>query len=335
MVESMKKNNKIKIFILLLLFLFFIIFFAFQNFDPSFFSDIDKYAKSVPSNYSNNIYTLTEYLIKPAKSDIERVRAIWIWITDNISYDVDGYFSGNISTYDAQNTFQKRKGVCSGYASLFKQMCDIAKIRCEIVTGYAKGYGHDISTNTLPDSNHAWNAIYIGNRWYLLDSTWGAGAVNSYRLFVKEYEEFYFCADPAKLIYTHFPDDPKWQLLDKPIDSMTFINLLLVWPQFFKLNLKAYSHPFGKIETDKKDFNISFITPINNVVIEGYLYPKYNRSQKTKCTSFVLQEGNMYNWRTYVDLNSKGEYYIDLFGGLNTGFSYTLHIVARYYIVYK
>ena len=32
-----------------------------------------------------------------------------------------------------------------------------------------------------------------------------------------EYDDFYFCPDPEALIYSHFPDDPKWQLLKQPL----------------------------------------------------------------------------------------------------------------------
>ena len=34
---------------------------------------------------------------------------------------------------------------------------------------------------------------------------------------VYEYDDFYFCPDPESLIYSHFPEDPKWQLLKQPL----------------------------------------------------------------------------------------------------------------------
>lgn len=34
---------------------------------------------------------------------------------------------------------------------------------------------------------------------------------------VYEYDDFYFCPDPESLIYSHFPEDPKWQLLRQPL----------------------------------------------------------------------------------------------------------------------
>lgn len=63
-----------------------------------------------------DILTLTNYLIKTARNDFEKIRAIWIWITNNISYDIEGYFSNSNVNYDAESTFKKRIGVCMGYA---------------------------------------------------------------------------------------------------------------------------------------------------------------------------------------------------------------------------
>lgn len=34
---------------------------------------------------------------------------------------------------------------------------------------------------------------------------------------VYEYDDFYFCPDPEYFVYSHFPEDPKWQLLKQPL----------------------------------------------------------------------------------------------------------------------
>jgi transglutaminase/protease-like cytokinesis protein 3 len=48
-------------------------------------------------------------------------------------------------------------------------------------------------------------------------------------------DEFYFITDPEDHIYQHFPDDPKWQLLECPITLTEFINLPIVKSPFFAL----------------------------------------------------------------------------------------------------
>jgi len=52
-----------------------------------------------------------------------------------------------------------------------------------------------------------------------------------------ELDEYYFMSDPCQLIFSHFPDTPDWQLLDKPISLSTFEDLVLVKSLFFKYGL--------------------------------------------------------------------------------------------------
>ena len=55
--------------------------------------------------------------------------------------------------------------------------------------------------------SHAWNAVFLGGFWRLLDCTWGAGKVEEDGTFIKELNEHFFLTDPDELIYTHFPYD--------------------------------------------------------------------------------------------------------------------------------
>ncbi|MFH0734512.1 MAG: transglutaminase domain-containing protein [bacterium] len=178
------------------------------------YSSIDSFALNVPSKYTQDIKLLTNYLIKPAKSDLEKIRAIFRWITDNISYDTESYFSGNIQNagnYDY--AFKNRKSVCSGYGGLFAVMAGIAGVKCVEVPGYAVGYGYSLPKIQPKKANHSWNAVEINGLWYLLDATWGAGYVGNDKIFVKEYDEYYFLTPPENLIFTHFPFNVKHQLL--------------------------------------------------------------------------------------------------------------------------
>ncbi|MCX8058724.1 MAG: hypothetical protein N3A58_04870 [Spirochaetes bacterium] len=330
----MKVNFK-KFTLSLILIFFIFLFYSYQNFDPSNFSSIDNYARNVPSQYSSDIEILTKYLVATSKNDLEKARALWIWITDNISYDVYGLYPGFVSNYDADSTFQNRKGVCSGYASLFKKMCDIANIKCEIIKGFAKDYKYDPSNTGIPKNNHVWNAININNKWYLIDATWGAGYTDGFS-FKKEYEEFYFCPDPDKLLYTHFPEDPFWQLVPNKIDLQTFFNLLYVWPQFFKLKLTSPSHPYSRIQTSENELTIGFSTPLDNLEITAKLLSR-DKFEKinNKPTVFVLKEDNMFRWRIYVKLPEPGNYYLNIYGAIKKGSVMILPIIVQYYLIYK
>jgi transglutaminase/protease-like cytokinesis protein 3 len=47
--------------------------------------------------------------------------------------------------------------------------------------------------------------------WYLIDSTWGVKDKDNLD---SEVNDFYFLTDPKKFVYTHLPENEKWQLLD-------------------------------------------------------------------------------------------------------------------------
>ena len=50
--------------------------------------------------------------------------------------------------------------------------------------------------------------------------------------------DYYFVSDPAQLIFTHFPDDSQWQLLDRPLSLTEFEQLVTVGAEFFGLGLR-------------------------------------------------------------------------------------------------
>jgi len=72
---------------------------------------------------------------------MSKARVIFAWITRNIAYDAKSFFSGKYPSMAAKAVLQRKSGVCAGYANLFKAMCKIANLECQVISGYAKGYG--------------------------------------------------------------------------------------------------------------------------------------------------------------------------------------------------
>jgi len=185
------------------------------------YQTIDEHARKAPSNTTRNIEALAQYLIKPAKNDYEKARSFYVWIAENISYDVNAFLRGVLKQYTPEEVLQKRKAVCQGYSGLYKALCDEAGIKCELIPGYSKGYGY-VPKKTFTNSDHAWNAVFLDGKWHLLDVTWGAGGINEKQKFVKEFNDEYFLTDPAKFILKHMPLDPMWQLLGCPVSIRDF-----------------------------------------------------------------------------------------------------------------
>jgi transglutaminase/protease-like cytokinesis protein 3 len=90
------------------------------------------------------------------------------------------------------------------------------------IVGVATGYPQQI---LLEETNHAWNSIWLGDGWYLLDVTWGAGYITEDKEFVRFINDAYFLTEPEEFIKGHFPDDMQWQLLDHPISFDEFFEM--------------------------------------------------------------------------------------------------------------
>jgi hypothetical protein len=190
-----------------------------------FFADdyekIDTYVSNTPKSAETSIDSLVSYLIQPANDDFEKARAIYVWMAKNISYDYEAFFSGNYDDTSAANVLLKRKSICDGYSNLFMEMANKAGIMCIKITGYAKGYGYKPGDIFSGNPNHAWNAVKLDNQWYLIDVTWSAGYISD-KVFVFNFNDRYFLTSPDIFILDHFPLDPKWQLLEDPIDIIDF-----------------------------------------------------------------------------------------------------------------
>lgn len=199
-----------------------------------------------------SVESLAAYLIQPASNDLEKTRAIYRWITENITYDVEAYLDENRQASSPEGTLSSGKAVCSGYSGLFAQLADAAGLTIVEISGWAKGFGYDVGDPIVGPTNHAWNAVEIDSAWYLIDSTWGAGSVNDQMQFERRFDEFYFLAPPEQFIYAHLPEDPEWQLLAAPLSTTEFEAMPRLRPAFFRYGLDLGSGAQGVVDADNQ-----------------------------------------------------------------------------------
>lgn len=142
------------------------------------------------------ITALAAQIVAGASTDYAKLAAIYVWVAQNIYYDMPTVYTGASGTNDALLTLQSRKAVCAGYARLTAALCRAVGIPCKYVLGYAHGAAGaehrqvlltanrfyletgDISamTNTVAQYyNHAWNEAYVDGQWITLDTSWGSG----------------------------------------------------------------------------------------------------------------------------------------------------------------
>ncbi|MFW0859430.1 MAG: transglutaminase domain-containing protein, partial [Dehalococcoidia bacterium] len=219
------------------------------------FELIDQHALDAPEWAEESVESLAAWLVEPARNDLEKVRAIFRWITHNVYYDVVTFFNiiegtGPVADQSPEGVLASREAVCEGYSRLFKALAHLGGLEVVQVSGWAKGFGYTVGDPIEGPADHAWNAVKIDDGWYLLDSTWGAGSLDEERQFVRKFKEFFFLTPPEQLIYTHFPVNPHWQLLEVPITRDEFAEPPLVGPAFFENSLEFVSHPEGVIEVE-------------------------------------------------------------------------------------
>ncbi len=202
------------------------------------FQRIDNHVLRASRSIERSPERLAAYFSQVAETDAEKARAIYRWITDRIRYDTDAFFSGNLSAVVSSDVLRSRKAVCSGYVVLFRDIAEYMGLQTEIITGHSKGYGFDARAITALADNHAWIAAKIEGEWQLIDPTWGAGFIPSdSREFVRNFTEHYFLANPEVLMYTHFPNEERWQLLENPLSEAEYLNLPMIHPLFFEWGL--------------------------------------------------------------------------------------------------
>ena len=195
-----------------------------QKIERDKYYKLDSFARNVPKEYEKDIETLVNYLITPAKSEMEKARVLFTWVATHVHYDDDAFNSGNITASTAEKVLLTKKAVCDGYSTLLYELCVEAGLEAEKVSGFAKGYGYT-KDEEFKEPDHAWNIIKIENQWKLFDSTWASGYgmnVNGKMVSVDEFDPYWFDLNPKEFIYTHFPEDPKWQLLQDTLTMEKF-----------------------------------------------------------------------------------------------------------------
>ena len=121
--------------------------------------DIGRYKKNV--KYSKIIQKKAQNLVKGVKSEKKKSDIIQAWICNHVTYTkgkVDG-----LSTGDAWCAYKTGKALCTGYAQLYRCMCNAVGINCREVNGYADGINGW--------EGHEWNKVKINGVWYYADIT--------------------------------------------------------------------------------------------------------------------------------------------------------------------
>lgn len=290
----------------------------------------------------HNLPELSYNLTANLNTDVERFRAIYKWVCDNISNDYALYLKNkhkrerlkNDSVkFDAWNNkfrtslfkklLKKKRTICTGYAYLVRELARLANIKCEIVQGYGRVSTTDIERLNLP--NHSWNAVKLEDKWYLCDPTWASGIPNpETNAFTFQYNDGFFLADPKLFAVNHFPEESKWWLLEQNTPTFKeFLAAPIIYGKAYN-HLKQHNLPKQMHNDIKKGEVLHFeyvlktsIKPNVSLHIDSGV--SYRKTQP----SFIIKDLNL---QLEHQFNSKGFYDVHIYFNNELIATYTVKV---------
>lgn len=254
-------------------------------------ASVDSKVIKYPKKFSNP-EKLALRISSDFKTDLEKVRAVYTWLTNNVTYDFgeSGRYNYSYTSKEDHDAKEKKHStklskrvvsktiaVCEGYSVAFKKICDLLNIKAYVITGASKTKVRDIGGRY--NSSHGWNIVEIDNKKYLIDATWGAGSWSN--KFERNVTYQYFLTSPEDFIKEHYPDNYKNSLLDYKIKKTNFLNspLLfnavdedfeLVSPSIGILNKKAKKKIKFTFEANEEVNHLSYLVGRKHVYINKY-----------------------------------------------------------------
>ncbi len=190
-------------------------------------TELHSVVSAMPESAKKSPKTVAAYISVRVSDSYERVKAIHDYVVDRIYYDFAGLRDGRYPPHDPHTVNKRKIAVCAGYARLFQAIARHAGYNAEYIVGAVRDENSEIDGDS-----HAWNAIEIEGKWYLVDPTWDSGhAVHENRS--ERHDTDYLLTPPAVFGLDHFPSQKRWQLSPAPLTRGEFIRQPMMSPRFY------------------------------------------------------------------------------------------------------
>ncbi|KAI9370748.1 hypothetical protein BJX61DRAFT_72609 [Aspergillus egyptiacus] len=201
---------------------------------------VDKSARFVNSlpPMTNPMSLAQGYVCRPYKSDVQRLRAIFIWVSEKIAWD-EPIEEMDI---DLKRVLRTKRGCPQEVAYLVKGMCAAVGLHSEAIEGYLKTPGEMLDLDRLSRPNHWWNSVLVDGEWRFMDCSLASPTHPRRNQFVTTNtataETWYFLTRPMELCYTHVPLEPDGQHICPPISPDVLLALPTACPAYFKMGIQ-------------------------------------------------------------------------------------------------
>ena len=316
-------------------FFFFYVSFSFSqqsDFKHINFSKADNIANIIKTKRLYKLNKLTFNLTNDLETDVEKVRAIYIWICNNIANDFNLYslnerkrkrfakdsiklqnWNSKFKKLLFKKLLKKKRTICTGYAYLFSEMCKTAGIESKMVNGFGRTSSVDFTKLTMP--NHTWNLVKLNDKWYLCDPTWSTGiSFPDEGRFKFQYNDGYFLTEPKLFFQNHFPLESQFSLLgDKTPNFIDFTASPLLYGGAFTV-LKEHLSPLKMNHIIKKNDAFTFkyllkkeidLSKIKFVIVSGAneytVKPKINFKNNLLNLEYIFKSRGFYDLHLYIE----------------------------------
>ncbi|KAI9647546.1 hypothetical protein NHQ30_003931 [Ciborinia camelliae] len=208
-----------------------------------------RFINSLPP-MSNPMSLATGYVCRPYRSDIQRLRAIFTWVSEKITWE-EGFDN---DTSDSRRVIQTKHGSSEEVAFLVMDMCKAVGIQADVIRGYLKSPGEVPDMGPMPRPNHFWNAVVIDGEWRMMDCSLASPSHprrSQYTSASSQYAEpWWFLARPIEICWTHIPEQHVDQHLCPAVAHEVLLALPCACPAFFinEIEMVDYDTSLIRIE---------------------------------------------------------------------------------------
>jgi transglutaminase-like putative cysteine protease len=178
--------------------------------------EVSPVVSSMQPHDETSIAAVARYIQSREPEPFKRVKALHDWVVTRLQYDLESLKPGRRKAQDPNAVFQSRVAVCEGYARL---MVELGRLTGDQIV-YIGGDVRKADGAAAP-VGHAWNGVKVNGLWYLVDTTWD-DPIETERP-SRSYGTDYLFIPPNVAIFSHFPDDSRWQLMEAKLTRGDFL----------------------------------------------------------------------------------------------------------------
>ncbi|WP_299455333.1 transglutaminase family protein [uncultured Microscilla sp.] len=131
-------------------------------------------------NHPQNLRPLLRHVIEGKQGDLDKIKAIYYWVQDNIRYIAFEDGIAGFKPQSANKVFDQKYGDCKGMANLTKALLKLAGYDARLTWIGTNHLAYDYSIPSLAVDNHMVCTVWLKGKRYILDATEKFNALGDY-----------------------------------------------------------------------------------------------------------------------------------------------------------